>query len=98
MIGVGFKELARTPVPKLPPSYPPSSNPQFVNGLNLESRKMRIFFFLMDPSECLGILGCIILKFMENSVAYLHTEEHPIVIEKPDLPQCTEEYRQASSP
>ena len=23
MIGVGFKELARTPVPKLPTSYPP---------------------------------------------------------------------------
>ena len=23
MIGVGFKKLARTPVPKLPPSYPP---------------------------------------------------------------------------
>ena len=24
MIGVGFKILGRTPVPKLPPSYPPS--------------------------------------------------------------------------
>ena len=23
MIGVGFKALARTPVPQLPPSYPP---------------------------------------------------------------------------
>ena len=27
MIGIGFEILARTPVPKLPPSYPPRSVP-----------------------------------------------------------------------
>ena len=28
MIGVGFKILARTPLPKLPPSYPPTPLPR----------------------------------------------------------------------
>ena len=27
MIGVGFKKLARIPIPKLPPSYPPPPPP-----------------------------------------------------------------------
>ena len=32
MIGIGFKILGRTPVPKLPPSYPPPP-PRVHNGL-----------------------------------------------------------------
>ena len=33
MIGVGFKILGRTPVPKLPPSYPPPHRVVLASGI-----------------------------------------------------------------
>ena len=40
MIGIGFKILARTPVPKLPPSYPPSPTPRGEHERESTLRKM----------------------------------------------------------
>ena len=38
MIGVGFEILARTPVPQLPPSYPPAPTTPTTPSVTLRSK------------------------------------------------------------
>ena len=47
MNGVGFEILARTPVPKLPLSYPPLPHPEGIPGYILLSDPFRMLRFLI---------------------------------------------------
>ena len=45
MIGVGFKKLARTPVPKLPSSYPSNTELERFCMADMAAILLRYFFF-----------------------------------------------------